>query len=79
MNNTDPIIFDTPEGIAFFRLAQLKAVLSLELKGFKMWRNTSAYSQAKRQFGLKGSRQAVYDQLCTMVDEAINGTASSVI
>jgi len=70
MNNSC-VILDTPEGIAFFRLCQLKAVLSLELKGMKIWRNTTAYAQAKRVYGLKGTRQHVYEELCRMVEEAI--------
>jgi len=68
---SDSIILNTPEQIAFFRLAQLKAVLTLELKGIRVWRTTTAYATAKRVSGLKGSRASVLAQLTKMVEDAI--------
>jgi len=51
-------IIDTPQGIAFVRLAALKAGLSLEIKGMKMTRGRTAYSILKGM-GYKGSRSEV--------------------
>ena len=69
--NDEAIVLKTPEAIEFFRLAQLKAVLSLEIKGLKVWRGQSAYVRAKKLYGLKGSRQSVLTQLTKMVDDDI--------
>lgn len=52
------IIADTPEKIAFVRLATLKAGLSLEIKGMRMTRGRTAYSLL-RDMGYTGSRAEV--------------------
>lgn len=75
-------VCDTPESIAFFRLAALKGAVGLELKGLKLSRGRSAVAIAKQQYGLKGSHPSIYQQLCAMVEKAIaekgnNGTASN--
>lgn len=38
-------------------------MLKLEIKGLKMSRGKTAYSIIKTQFGIKGSKTAVYNQL----------------
>jgi hypothetical protein len=58
-----------PEGMNFYRMAALKGALSLEMKGLRVTRNFSAYATIKREFGLKGTRQSVYEQFCKLVDE----------
>lgn len=68
MNET--IVLDTPEGINFFQLARVKAALKLEMIGLKNSRG-SVYAYAKRAYGLKGSKQKVYEQLCAMVEQKI--------
>lgn len=60
-------ILDTPDGIAFYRLAATKSALSLELKGIRIRRGFSAYAFAKRTYDLKGSRESVLRQLEGMV------------
>ena len=57
--------------LEFFRLAQCKAKLKLEMVGMKC-RGPSAYSQAKKWYGLKGTRTTVLEQLERMVKDAIN-------
>ena len=56
------MVLDKPEMIEGFRLLQLKSALKLELIGMKMWRGQSAYARIKEEFGLKGSKQKVFDQ-----------------
>lgn len=61
---------DTPEGVRFAQLAAIKGMVKLELMGLRRSKG-SAYAAAKRLYGLKGSRQHVYEQLCAMVELAI--------
>jgi len=65
------IIFDTPEGIRFVQLAARKGALGLELKGMRRSRGRSAYSICKSEYGLRGSRERVYAQMCELVEAAI--------
>jgi len=53
----------------FVQMCTVRSALGLELKGMKRSRSPSAYVIAKRDFGLKGSRQKVYDQLEAMIEE----------
>jgi len=53
----------------FVQMCTVRGALGLELKGLKRSRSPSAYVIAKRDFGLKGSRQAVYDQLEGLIEE----------
>lgn len=55
---TVSMVFDTPEGIAFFRLAALKGALLLEAKGMRMSSRRSALSVAK-SMGYTGSRAKI--------------------
>lgn len=63
-------VINTPAGIDFFQLAARKGALSLELKGLGR-RGQSAYSICKQEYGLKGNKQSVYDQMCALVEQAI--------
>ena len=65
----EPFVFDTPEKIEGCRLLMLRSAVGLELKGIRVWRHTTAYVQIKRQFGLKGTRQRVFDQFTQMLRE----------
>lgn len=67
------IVFDTPESIDFFRLAQLKAALAFELRsGMKMTsRGPSPYTVLKREYGFKGNRQKVLEQVTAEVEKRI--------
>ena len=55
--------FDTPDQIAVVRLLTLKSALKLEIRGIRVRRGFSAYSTVKRQFGIKGDRASVLQQL----------------
>ena len=53
--------------VDFFHLLQLRSALQLEILGMKHSRG-SVYVKIKRDFGFKGNKQKVYDQM----DEHIN-------
>lgn len=55
-------VLDTPEQIEMFRYQTLLRGLRLEMQGLQMSRGRSCYSIIKQEFGLKGSKQKVYDQ-----------------
>lgn len=60
----------TGEGITFARLATLKAMLKLEIKGLKRSRGRTAYSILKGM-GYKGSRERVLKQVEADVEEIL--------
>ncbi len=45
-----------------FRLVALRAALGMEVLGMKHSKR-SVYAQVKKEFGYKGSKQSVFDQL----------------
>lgn len=53
------IVADTPSKIEAYRLLALKGALKLECKGMRRSHGESAYSIIKREFDLRGSREAV--------------------
>ena len=61
-------VFDTPEAINIFRLLALRGALKLEIVGMKK-RGQSAYSIIKQEFGFKGSKEKVLQQLDEYVGE----------
>ena len=54
------------ENINMFRLITLKHALKLEMLGMKR-RGQSVYSIVKEEFGLKGNKQKVYNQLDNII------------
>lgn len=62
-----PTITD-PEHIKHFRHLALLKGLQVELAGLKLGRGPSCYSIIKREFGLRGNRQTVYDQFSKMIN-----------
>ena len=56
------MILTTPDQIARYRLATLRAALKLEIAGMKRSRGRSAYSILKDE-GFTGTRAAVLQQL----------------
>ena len=58
------------DNIRNYRVLALKSALSLEVKGMKR-RGRSAYSIVKDEFGFRGNKQKVFDQLQEYVDENI--------
>lgn len=55
-------VYDTPEQIDAFRLRALRGALKLEILGMKRG-GRSAYSIVKEEFGFKGSKIKVLQQL----------------
>ena len=65
----ETLVFDTPDGIAFFRLCSIRGAVKLEIQGIR-FRGGSRYAAAKRIYGIKGSRESVLKQLDAMIEEA---------
>jgi len=62
----------TGSEIDVFRILALHKALKLELLGMTR-RGRSAYSIVKTEFGLKGNKQKVYDQLTEIVERVKAG------
>ena len=62
-------VLDAPEQIEMFRYKTLLRGLRLEMQGLQMSRGRSCYSIIKQEFGLKGSKQKVYDQFKLMLEQ----------
>ena len=60
-------ILDTPEKIQRFRLLTLRQALKLEIQGMRGRFN--AYQIIKQETGLKGNKQAVFNQLSKLLDK----------
>ncbi len=65
------IIADTPDKINMFRLLSLKGALKLEMVGMKR-RGRSAYAIIKDEFGFKGNREKVLNQLQEHIERKAN-------
>jgi hypothetical protein len=59
----DKAVLLTGPQIDRFRIKVLLSGLKLEMLGMKRSRGPSVYSIIKTEFGLKGNRQSVYNQL----------------
>lgn len=57
----------TGDGIPLVRLVTLKAGLKLEIVGMRVSRGPTCYSILKKQYGLKGTRQRVLEQVECMI------------
>ena len=68
MSEKNPVVIDTPEGIAMYRLIVLRGALHLELMGMRR-RGQSAYAIIKNEFGLHGNKQSVYTQFCELIQK----------
>jgi len=66
MNKT--LVLDTPQAIDGFRVRALRSALKLEVLGMTR-RGVSAYRMVKDEFGFKGSKQKVLDQLLAYIKE----------
>ena len=66
---TGGTIITGKENINVFRLLTLKGALKMEIAGMKR-RGRSVYAIVKEEFGFKGSKQKVYDQLVAYIEEA---------
>ncbi len=65
------IVADTPEQIDMFRLLSLRSALKLECLGMKR-RGQSAYSIIKAEYGFKGNKKSVLEQMEQIIKEAKN-------
>ena len=59
------------ENVRNARILTLRSALKLELKGLKMSRGISAYAIIKREFGFKGNKARVLEQLNAFIDENV--------
>jgi hypothetical protein len=66
------ITLDTPEQIDMFRFLSLKSALKLECLGMSR-RGQSAYSIAKAEYGFKGNKKSVLEQMEQIVKEFKEG------
>ena len=65
------IVADTPEQIDIFRFLSLRSALKLECLGMKR-RGQSAYSIIKAEYGFKGNKKSVLEQMEQIIKEAKN-------
>jgi hypothetical protein len=56
------LAYDHPQAIEAFRMRSLRGALKLEMLGMKR-RGRSVYSIVKEEFGFKGNKQKVLEQL----------------
>ena len=61
------MIIDNPRDIDLYSILAKRSALALELRGMKR-RGRSAYSLIKEEFGLKGNKQKVFDQLGEIIE-----------
>jgi len=57
-----------PSQIALYRLMVLRSGLRLEIKGLKVKGGKSCYSIIRTEFGLKGNRANVLEQLDAIIN-----------
>jgi hypothetical protein len=57
-----------PNKIAIYRLMVLRSGLKLEIKGMKVKGGKSCYSIIRQEFGLKGDRANVLEQLDAIIN-----------
>lgn len=62
------VVLDTAEELAMFQLLRLRSALGLELIGMKHSQG-SVYAHIKRHYGMKGTKQRVWDQLNALIME----------
>ena len=65
------IVLTHPDDIAFYRLLTLRSALKLECKGFKL-SHGSVYAIVKREFGFKGNKARVLEQLVAHIEDVRN-------
>jgi hypothetical protein len=54
---------ETKEDLEMYNLLRIKGALKLEVAGMKHSSGKSVYAYVKRQFGFKGSKESVLQQL----------------
>lgn len=66
------IILDTPEKIDMFRFLSLRAALKMECRGMSR-RGQSAHSIIKAEYGFKGNKKSVLEQMEKIIKEFKEG------
>ena len=66
------LVFDTPEQIDMFRFLSLRSALKLECLGMKR-RGQSAYSIIKAEYGFKGNKKSVLEQMEQIIKQMKEG------
>ena len=61
------MMITNPEDIELYSIMAKRTALVLEMRGLKK-RGRSAYSLIKEEFGLKGNRQKVFEQLGEIIE-----------
>ena len=61
------MIIDKPEDIDLYSIMVKRSALVLEMRGMKR-RGRSAYSLIKEEFGLKGNKQRIFEQLTEIIE-----------
>ena len=61
------MMITNPEDIDFYSIMTKRSALVMEMQGMKR-RGRSAYSIIKEEFGLKGNRQKVFEQLTEIIE-----------
>ena len=61
------MIITEPEDIDLYSIITKRSALVMEMRGMKK-RGRSAYSIIKEEFGLKGNRQKVFEQLTEIIE-----------
>ena len=64
-------VCDTPEQIDMFRFLSLRSALKLECLGMTR-RGQSAYSIIKAEYGFKGNKKSVLEQMEQIIKEVKN-------
>jgi hypothetical protein len=65
-------VYDTPEKIDMFRFLSLRSALKLECLGMGR-RGQSAYSIIKQEYGFKGTKKSVLQQMEQIIKEFKQG------
>lgn len=65
-------IIETQEQFELYALLRLKSALKLEVAGMKHSKGHSAYGIAKKEFGFKGNKQSVLEQLIAHINNKYN-------
>ena len=65
-------VYDTPEKIDMFRFLSLRSALKLECLGMGR-RGQSAYSIIKQEYGFKGNKKSVLQQMEQIIKEFKQG------
>ena len=61
------MMITNPEDIELYSIMAKRTALVLEMRGLKK-RGRSAYSLIKEEFGLKGNKQRVFEQLGKIIE-----------